>query len=86
VHDVPCVSALHALLLLLPPLLLLLLLSDTPGVSGMPEFSAYSASKHACVGLMRSAAAEYAPKGIRINCINPATTGREGGRRTNCIK
>lgn len=45
------------------------------GVSGMAEFSAYSASKHALVGLMRSAAAEYAPKGIRINCINPATTG-----------
>lgn len=45
------------------------------GVSGMPEFSAYSASKHALVGLMRSAAAECAPKGLRINCINPATTG-----------
>jgi len=41
----------------------------------MPEFSAYSASKHALVGLMRSAAAECAPKGLRINCINPATTG-----------
>lgn len=45
------------------------------GVQGMPEFSAYSASKHALVGLMRSAAAECAPKGLRINCINPATTG-----------
>lgn len=41
----------------------------------MPEFSAYSASKHALVGLMRSAAAECAPQGLRINCINPATTG-----------
>jgi NAD(P)-dependent dehydrogenase (short-subunit alcohol dehydrogenase family) len=41
----------------------------------MPEFSAYSASKHALVGLMRSAAAECAPRGLRINCINPATTG-----------
>eukprot|EP00882_Tetradesmus_deserticola_P025634 GHRQ01028172.1.p1 GENE.GHRQ01028172.1~~GHRQ01028172.1.p1 ORF type:complete len:184 (+),score=19.44 GHRQ01028172.1:1264-1815(+) len=39
----------------------------------MPEFSAYSCSKHALVGLMRSAAAEYAGK-IRVNCINPATT------------
>jgi NAD(P)-dependent dehydrogenase (short-subunit alcohol dehydrogenase family) len=39
----------------------------------MPEFSAYSCSKHALVGLMRSAAAEYAGR-VRVNCINPATT------------
>jgi NAD(P)-dependent dehydrogenase (short-subunit alcohol dehydrogenase family) len=56
----------------------------------MAEFSAYSASKHALVGLMRSAAAECAPNGLRINCINPATTGTSGqvlpkqGRRKGC--
>ena len=43
------------------------------GMQGMPEFAAYSCSKHALVGLMRSAAAEYAGR-IRVNCINPATT------------
>lgn len=43
------------------------------GLQGMPEFAAYSCSKHALVGLMRSAAAEYAGR-IRVNCINPATT------------
>lgn len=48
--------------------------SSTAGVNGMAEFSAYSASKHALVGLMRSTAAEYGPKDLRINCINPATT------------
>lgn len=39
----------------------------------MPEFGPYSASKHALVGLARSAALEYAGK-LRVNCINPATT------------
>lgn len=39
----------------------------------MAEFGPYSASKHALVGLARSAAAEYAGR-IRINCINPGTT------------
>jgi NAD(P)-dependent dehydrogenase (short-subunit alcohol dehydrogenase family) len=34
--------------------------------------SAYTASKHAVVGLTRNAAAEYAPKGLRINCVGPA--------------
>ncbi|QVM94950.1 SDR family oxidoreductase [Pseudomonas sp. SORT22] len=34
--------------------------------------SVYSASKHALVGMTRSAAREYAPFGIRINAVCPA--------------
>lgn len=34
--------------------------------------SAYVASKHAVIGLMRAAAIECAPHGIRVNTINPA--------------
>jgi NAD(P)-dependent dehydrogenase (short-subunit alcohol dehydrogenase family) len=34
--------------------------------------SAYTAAKHGVVGLTKNAAAEYAPAGLRINCVGPA--------------
>jgi 3alpha(or 20beta)-hydroxysteroid dehydrogenase len=45
--------------------------SSVAGLTGTPGISAYNASKHAVIGLTRSAAAEWASKGIRINSINP---------------
>jgi NAD(P)-dependent dehydrogenase (short-subunit alcohol dehydrogenase family) len=41
------------------------------GVKGGPSFSPYIASKHAVVGLTRTAALEVARQGIRVNAVAP---------------
>lgn len=44
------------------------------GMTGLAGNPAYVASKHAVNGLVRSAAIDYAPYGIRINSVNMAQT------------
>ena len=46
--------------------------SSTAGIGGTAGMSAYTTSKHAVIGLMRTAALECAPLGIRVNTVNPA--------------
>ena len=46
--------------------------SSTSGIRATPNVSAYTASKHAVIGLMRSAAIEGAAKRIRVNTVNPS--------------
>ncbi|KAL1407179.1 hypothetical protein Q8F55_006595 [Vanrija albida] len=46
-------------------------ISSVAGLEGLPYIAAYSASKFAVRGLVANAAAEYGPKGIRVNAICP---------------
>ena len=48
-----------------------LMIASTAGRTGGPYLAAYAASKHAVLGLMRSAAAEVAAKGITVNAVCP---------------
>jgi NAD(P)-dependent dehydrogenase (short-subunit alcohol dehydrogenase family) len=51
--------------------------SSVAGLRGTAGLSAYITSKHAVIGLTRTAADEWASSNIRINCVNPGPiTGR----------
>jgi len=48
--------------------------SSIAGIRGIPGLAAYSASKHAILGLTRCAALDTAAWGIRVNGLCPGTT------------
>lgn len=45
--------------------------ASVAGLTGIGESSAYCASKHAVIGLTRTASEDYARKGLRINAVCP---------------
>ena len=47
-------------------------MSSTAGINGGLGPHAYTAAKHAIVGITKSVACELAQHGIRANCISPA--------------
>ena len=51
--------------------------SSVVGVTSDQGITGYATSKHAVVGLMRTAAKEMAAKGIRVNSLHPGPTDNE---------
>ncbi|MFI7166978.1 mycofactocin-coupled SDR family oxidoreductase [Rhodococcus erythropolis] len=48
-----------------------ILTASVNGLEGQPGSSHYTAAKHGVLGLMKSAALEFAPFGVRVNAICP---------------
>jgi NAD(P)-dependent dehydrogenase (short-subunit alcohol dehydrogenase family) len=55
----------------------LIINSSVVGVTSEQGISGYATSKHAVVGLMRTAAKEMAGKGVRVNSLHPGPTDNE---------
>src|SRR5580700_10726291 len=46
-------------------------IASTAGIEGVPQALAYTASKHAVVGMTKAAALEFGAAGIRVNVVCP---------------
>ncbi len=59
-------------------------ISSAAGLVGFPTAAAYTASKHAVVGLTRTCAIDYAEHSIRVNAIAPGGIDTPLIRTTTC--
>jgi NAD(P)-dependent dehydrogenase (short-subunit alcohol dehydrogenase family) len=63
--------------------------SSIYGHHGLPTYGAYTAAKHAVIGLTRAAGLEYIKQGVRVNAFCPGmyntTMGNSGGAVSDAI-
>ena len=52
----------------------IVIVSSVAGLFAIPDDAGYTASKHGLVGLTRSLARDYGPRGVRVNAVCPSWT------------
>ena len=63
----------------------IIMTSSVAGILGFANLSAYVASKHAIVGIMKSTAIEAAPVKIRVNSVHPSPVNNRMMRSIDCL-